>query len=227
MTLMSLPDVYRATNANTLAMWEENAGIGDVRKENYYDPVKFALATGLQPPISVPVSRLLDELKKLTGDDPLADTLPAQGFHFTFLPLTQPLYKVDEPLPAKVEQLRTIWAEYEAKKIVIRNLRLVALPSQLLLAGIPDEPAIALRQSFCDKILASSWKNELLVRHANSPLPAPFWHSTLLRYNADFLPVAVRQFFLERQNIDFGDVAGELTLAKINYNWTKCYPPAR
>lgn len=227
MTLMSLPDIYRATNANTLAMWEENAGIGNVRKENYYDPVKFALATGLQPPISAPVSRLLDELKKLTGDDPLADTLPAQGFHFTFLPLTQPLYKVDEPLPAKVEQLRTIWAEYQAKKIVIRKLRLVALPSQLLLAGIPDEPAIAMRQSFCEKILASSWKNELLVRHANSPLPAPFWHSTLLRYNADFLPTEVRRFFLERQGIDFGDVAGELTLAKINYNWTKCYPPAR
>ncbi|HCQ09178.1 MAG TPA: hypothetical protein DIU03_08420 [Leclercia adecarboxylata] len=227
MTLMSLPDVYRSTNANTLAMWEENAGIGDVRKENYYDPVKFALATGLQPPISAPVSRLLDELKKLTGDDPLADTLPAQGFHFTFLPLTQPLYRVDEPLPAKVEQLSTIWADYQAKKIVIRNLRLVALPSQVLLAGIPDEPAIAMRQSFCEKILASFWKNELLVRHANSPLPAPFWHSTLLRYNAEFLPAEVRQFFLERQNIDFGEVAGELTLAKINYNWTKCYPPAR
>ena len=227
MTLMSLPDVYRSTNANTLAMWKENAGIGEVRKENYYDPVKFALATGLQPPISVPVLRLLDELKKLTGDDPLADTLPAQGFHFTFLPLTQPLYKVDEPFPAKIEELRTIWAEYEAKKIVIRNLRLVALPSQLLLAGIPDDPAIAMRHSFCEKILASSWKNELLVRHANSPLPAPFWHSTLLRYNADFLPTEVRQFFIERQNIDFGEVAGELTLAKINYNWTKCYPPAR
>ena len=157
MTLMSLPDVYRSTNANTLAMWEENVGIGNVRKENYYDPVKFALATGLQPPVSAPVSRLLDELKKLTGDDPLADTLPAQGFHFTFLPLTQPLYKVDEPLPARVEQLRTIWAEYQAKKIVIRKLRLVALPSQLLLAGTPDEPAIAMRQSFSEKILASSW----------------------------------------------------------------------
>jgi hypothetical protein len=65
------------------------------------------------------------------------------------------------------------------------------------------------------------------VRHANSPLPAPFWHSTLLRYNADFLPAELRQFFLERQDIDFGEIAGELTLAKINYNWTKCYSPAR
>jgi len=221
---MSLPNVYRSTNASTIAMWKENAGIGDVRKDNYYDPVKLAFATGIQPPITFLVSLLIDELKKLTRGDSLADTLPAHGLHFTFLPLTLPLYKVNEPLPAKVEQLRNIWTEYHAKKIVIRNLRLVALPSQLLLAGIPDKPAIAMRHSFCEKILASPWKNELLIRHASSPLPAPFWHSTILRYRAAFLPATVRQFFFERQDIDFGDVAGELTLARINYNWTKCYP---
>ena len=221
---MSLQDVYRSTNASTIAMWKENAGIGDVREDNYYDPVKLALATGIQPPMTFFVSRLIDELKRLTGHDSLADTLPARGLHFTFLPLTLPLYEVNEPLPAKVEQLRNIWTEYHAKKIVIRNLRLVALPSQLLLAGIPDEPAIAMRHSFCEKILASPWRNELLIRHASSPLPAPFWHSTILRYRAAFLPAAVRQFFFERQDNDFGDVAGELTLARINYNWTKCYP---
>lgn len=221
---MSLQNVYRSTNASTIAMWKENAGIGDVREDNYYDPVKLALATGIQPPMTFFVSRLIDELKRLTGHDSLADTLPARGLHFTFLPLTLPLYEVNEPLPAKVEQLRNIWTEYHAKKIVIRNLRLVALPSQLLLAGIPDEPAIAMRHSFCEKILASPWKNELLLRHASSPLPAPFWHSTILRYRAAFLPAVARQFFFERQDIDFGDIAGELTLARINYNWTKSYP---
>ncbi len=221
---MSLPNVYRSTNVSTIATWKKNAGIGDVREESYYDPVKLALATGIQPPMTLFISRLIDELKALTGSDSLADTLPAHGLHFTFLPLTLPLYEVNEPLPAKVEQLRTIWTDYQAKKIVIRNLRFVALPSQLLLAGIPDAPASAMRQSFCEKILASSWRNELLKRHTRSPLPAPFWHSTLLRYSAAFLPAAVRQFFYERQDIDFGDVTGELTLARINYNWTKCYP---
>lgn len=221
---MSLPNMYRATNVNTIAMWEKNGGIGEVREENYYDPLKLALATGIQPPMSSYVSRLIDELQQLTGDDPLADTLPTHGFHFTFLPLTLPLYNVNEPLPAKVEQLTNIWSGYNAKKIVIRNLRLVALPSQLLLAGIPEEPAIAMRHSFCEKVLESRWKNELLTRHTGRALPAPFWHSTLLRYSAAFLPVAVRQFFFERQEIDYGDVAGELTLARINYNWTKCYP---
>lgn len=224
MTLMSLPNIYRSTNVSTIAMWKDNAGIGEIREENYYDPVKLALATGIKPPISFLVSRLIDELKILTRDDRLADILPANGFHFTFLPLTLPLYKVNEPLPAKADQLRNIWTEYHAKKIVIRNLRLVALPSQLLLVGIPDEPAIAMRQSFCEKILGSSWKNELLIRHTSSPLPAPFWHSTILRYSAAFLPAVVRQFFFEHQDLDFGDVAGELTLARISYNWSKCYP---
>lgn len=224
MKSISLQNMYRSANENTLAMWAKNAGIGEIREENYYDPVKLALATGIQPPVSFYVSRLICELKRLTKDDPLADTLPTQGFHFTFLPLTLPLYNVNELLPAKVDQLTAIWTGFHAKKIVIRNLRLVALPSQLLLAGIPERPAIAMRQSFCEKVLDSHWKNELLMRHTGSPLPAPFWHSTIFRYSAAFLPATVRQFFLERQAINFGDVAGELTLARINYNWTKCYP---
>ena len=224
MKSMNLHNIYRSANENTVAIWGENAGIGDIRQGNYYDPVKFALAAGIQPSVSSDVTRLLCELQQLTRDDPLADVLPADGFHFTFLPLTLPLYHENASLPEKVDQLTAIWTRLDAKKIVIRNLRLVALPGQLLLAGIPESPAVAMRQSFCEKVLDSDWKHELLMRHSGSPLPAPFWHSTLLRYNAAFLPVTLRRYFLERQTVDFGEVAGELTLAKINYNWTKCYP---
>ncbi|NCH17269.1 hypothetical protein [Cronobacter sakazakii] len=224
MNTINLQEMYRTANENTLAIWSKNAGIGEIRKENYYDPVKLALATGIQPTVPVKVSRLLCELQQLTQDDPLADILPAHGLHFTFLPLTLPLYNINEPLPANVEQLTTLWTQFDAKKIIIRNLQLVALPGQLLLAGIPENPAIALRQSFCEKVLETDWKNELLRRHHGSALPAPFWHSTLLRYNAAFLPATLRQFFLKRQDIDFGDVTGELILAKVNYNWTQCYP---
>ncbi|ELY2859056.1 hypothetical protein ACTW2I_000778 [Cronobacter sakazakii] len=224
MKSVSLQEMYRTANENTLAIWSKHAGIGEIRKENYYDPVKLALATGIQPTVPVKVSRLLCELQQLTQDDPLANILPAHGLHFTFLPLTLPLYNINEPLPANVEQLTTLWTQFDAKKIIIRNLQLVALPGQLLLAGIPENPAIALRQSFCEKVLESDWKNELLLRHHGSALPAPFWHSTLLRYNAAFLPATLRQFFLKRQDMDFGDVTGELILAKVNYNWTQCYP---
>lgn len=224
MKSVSLQKMYLSTNENTIAMWAKNAGIGEIREANYYDPQKLALAAGIQPPVPDCVSRLIDELTTLTKGDQYADTLPTQGFHFTFLPLTLPLYKVNALLPKKVRQLTDIWHEFQAKKMVIRDLRLVALPSQLLLAGIPEPSAIAMRQSFCEKVLDSHWKNELLMRHTGSPLPAPFWHSTLLRYSAAFLPVAVREFFIERQAIRFGKVTGELTLAKVNYNWTKCYP---
>ncbi|EIV2968769.1 hypothetical protein L7Q82_000716 [Cronobacter sakazakii] len=224
MNTINLQEMYRTANENTLAIWSKHAGIGEIRKENYYDPLKLALATGIQPTVPVKVSRLLCELQQLTQDDPLADILPAHGLHFTFLPLTLPLYNINEPLPANVEQLTTLWTQFDAKKIIIRNLQLVALPGQLLLAGIPENPAIALRQSFCEKVLETDWKNELLRRHHGSALPAPFWHSTLLRYNAAFLPATLRQFFLKRQDMDFGDVTGELILARVNYNWTQCYP---
>lgn len=221
---MSLQNLYRSTNENTTAIWAKNAGVGDIKEGNYYDPVRLALASGIQPPVSLDASRLIGELQQLTKDDPLADVLPPEGFHFTFLPLTLPFMNENEPLPGKVAELTKIWTGFDAKRIVIRDLRLVALPSQLLLAGIPDSTAIAMRQSFCESVLNSQWKNELQMRHSGSPLPAPFWHSTLLRYGADFLPTSLRQYIFERQSVNFGDVTGDLKLAKVNYNWTICYP---
>lgn len=221
---MSLQNLYRSINENTTAIWAKNAGVGDIKQGNYYDPVRLALASGIQPPVSLDVSRLIGELQQLTKDDTLADVLPPEGFHFTFLPLTLPFMNENEPLPGKVAELTKIWTGFDAKRIVIRDLRLVALPSQLLLAGIPDSTANAMRQTFCESVLNSQWKNELQLRHSGSPLPAPFWHSTLLRYGADFLPTSLRQYIFERQAINFGNVTGDLKLAKVNYNWTICYP---
>lgn len=224
MNAISLQSEYHSANQKTRAVWQENPGIGEIRKESDYDPVKFALATGIRPHMPYPVASLIRKLEQLMGNDGLADILPASGFHFTFLPLTLPIYEESEPLPAKVKHLTGLWRRYQAKHIVIRQLRLVALPSQLLLAGIPDDPAIAMRRSFCEEILASEWKNELLQRHAGQAIPAPFWHSTLLRYRAAYLPVVLRDFFSTHKAINFGDVSGELILARSNYNWTKFYP---
>ena len=208
MNAISLQNRYHAVNNNTAALWAENAGIGKVREENYYDPTRLALATGIRPSVTADISRLIAKLTQLTAGDRLADTLPACGLHFTFLPLTLPHYHADEPLPAKVDQLMTIWREFAAEKVVITHLRLVALPDQLLLAGIPAHPALALREQFCAKVLDSQWKNEILMRHAGRALPAPFWHSTLLRYGAAFLPEPARAFFFKHQAATFGDVAG-------------------
>lgn len=222
MKTSQLQKVYSAANQKTLALWRENPGIGAIRTERYYDPDKLALATGIRPPVPAPVSGLIRELEALVKGDRLAELLPVSSVHFTFLPLTLPLYEEHEPLPAKVGQLEDIWREYQGKHIVIRQLRLVALPGQLLLAGIPDDPAIAMRQLFCESVLKSQWKEELLQRHTGSPLSAPFWHTTLLRYSAEFLPEALRAYFARHQADDFGEVSGVLVLARVSYNWTRC-----
>jgi hypothetical protein len=223
MQMPELDNLYSATNLKTRAIWRESIDPGNPIQA-YYAPQKFALATGFQPQMSGPIKALFSELHSLTRNDSLADLQPVSGFHFTFVPLTLPLYEENEQLPAKIDQLVGAWSPFEGQTITIRDLRLVALPGQLLLAGIPEIPATALRQTFCEQILNSPWKDELLLRHAKTPLPAPFWHTTLLRYGVERLPESLRSFFLERESQRYGEVAGKLKLVRINYNWTRCYP---
>ncbi|WLP21665.1 hypothetical protein Q8726_25480 [Raoultella ornithinolytica] len=222
MKVIHLDSVYQSTNEKTQATWLENEGIGSIRETPDYDPTKLALATGIRPTMPAQIQQLFNKLNDLVRDDVLADRLPEACFHFTFLPLTLPLYAENEVLPEKISQLGEMWADYQARRITVRELRLVALPGQLLLAGIPDEAAVAMRHAFCQKVLVSPWKQELLARHAATPLPAPFWHSTLLRYQARFLPAQLRRYFQQNQARRFGTVSGELKLVKVNYNWARC-----
>jgi hypothetical protein len=74
------------------------------------------------------------------SDDTLADVMPADGLHFTFLPITLPLYSAAEP-PENMASLLTLWQRWRQHTVRINELRLVALPGQILLAGIPDEKA--------------------------------------------------------------------------------------
>lgn len=222
MKVIHLDCVYQSTNDKTLATWRENKGIGNIRDTPDYDPTKLALATGIQPTMPSQIQQLFHELSEQVRDDPLADRLHEACFHFTFLPLTLPLYAESDPFPEKITRLHAMWADYQARRITVRELRLIALPGQLLLAGIPDEEAVAMRHAFCQKVLLSPWKDELLSRHATTPLPAPFWHCTLLRYRARFLPEHLRRYFQQNQALRFGAVCGELKLARVSYNWARC-----
>ncbi|WHP33195.1 hypothetical protein QMG90_09950 [Trabulsiella odontotermitis] len=226
MNAAGLNALYHSTTERTLRVWQRLRGSEQVEQGNAYDPHKFAIGAGIQPVMSAEIIMLLQELAHISRGDPLADVMPQAAFHFTFLPITQPLWSADEPLPAQTDELLRLWAAYQGATVVIRNLRLVALPGQLLLAGIPDEKSVALRQQFCTQLLASSWGEALRVRHASTPLPAPFWHSTLLRYRAQCLPEHLQAFFLERQACHYGDVSGTLTLTKAIYNWAIAYPLA-
>ena len=163
----SLSALYEATSERTLAAWQQVPDCGEVMQNAHYDPHRLALATGIQPPLSGAIASLRQKLAALTGDDPLADCMPASGLHFTFLPVTLPLHEKGQTL------------------------------------------------------LSSPWRDSLLARHKTTPLPPPFWHTTLLRYQAQCLPVPLRRFFIQERNRRYGDVAGPLILGLVNYNWTR------
>ncbi|MHB2057463.1 hypothetical protein ACX64R_20350 (plasmid) [Pantoea dispersa] len=43
---ISLQTRYRSANENTIALWAKNAGIGNIREENYYDPLNRGINFG-------------------------------------------------------------------------------------------------------------------------------------------------------------------------------------
>ncbi|XZV66054.1 hypothetical protein M1D79_10630 [Enterobacter sp. SA24] len=121
----------------------------------------------------------------------------------------------------KLASLKSAFMDIAPLTVTISDLRLVALPDQLLLAGTPDAVSLARRQHFADALLASPWKSALTQRYGNTPLPPPFWHSTLVRYEAARLPVRFRKYFEDQRASRFGGVSAPLTLALVNYNWSK------
>lgn len=212
---MSLEENYQAISDNTLRLWQANLGCGETRPERY-DPLRLAIASGIRPVLTDQVQTLLAELHDLTARDPAADAMPADSFHLTFLPITMPIYEEDPD----TTDLEALWQPYKGTPLVVRELRLVALPSQLLLAGIVDDDTKVMRERFCADVLNSRWRELLIRRHANSPLPAPFWHSTLLRYQAERLPQQLRDFFARHRSSRFGSLEAELQLCLVNYNWS-------
>lgn len=79
---VSLSALYEATSERTLAAWQQVPDCGEVMQNAHYDPHRLALATGIQPPLSGAIASLRQKLAALTGDDPLADCMPASGLHF-------------------------------------------------------------------------------------------------------------------------------------------------
>lgn len=221
----ALDTLYQETNERTLALWRNAPGIGEAMQSDYYDKARFAPATGIQPPLSAALRVLLEDVNALAEGDPLADAMPLNGLHFTFLAVTLPLYQRQQR-PEKLAELLEIWEAYRAHPTRISELRLVALPGQLLLAGIPDSDSEAARKALAQRLLRSGWRDEITARYRNTPLPPPFWHSTLLRYRAQRLPEPWRDFFLNRQRLRYGSVSAARQLVMANYNWTQVEPLA-
>lgn len=218
-----LQQLYTQTSEKTLAKWAMHPGIGQVRGEAFYEPHKLAITSGIQPALTPPLSQLLHELHELAHNDPLADVMPYSGLHFTFFAITMPLYQCRD-ISMLDQQLPAIFAEHAQNLVAtISNLRLVALPNQLMIAGTPDLDSQSAKAAFARQLLDSPWREKLRDRHGDIPLPPPFWHSTLLRYQAEFIPQHFRDYFLAHQSHHYGDVTAQVQLAFTNYNWTEVH----
>lgn len=215
-----LEHLYQQATERTLTGWQQQPDIGNLLSVPRYAQDKFALTAGITPVINAEIQSLLATLHQLAAEDPLADVMPPGAVHFTFLAITPPHYDTADAQD-DFRQLTQAFQTITPLRVRLEKLRLVALPGQLLLAGIPDAYSLAMRAAFTQQLLASPWQNALHQRYPHTPLPPPFWHSTLLRYEAEQLPLHFRAFFMQHQHRFYGAVDAPLKLVMSNYNWSK------
>lgn len=215
-----LEKLYRQTSDHTLSGWQQEQDGGAPLSESRYAKDKFALTAGIRPDINDEIHPLLAELHRLSQRDPLADPMPFSALHFTFLAITQPIY-IELAAQVDFTELQHAFNAITPLQVSLTQLRLVALPGQLLLAGIPDANSIAMRAAFTQRLLSTPWRTELQKRYPNTALPPPFWHSTLLRYEAEQLPQRFRSFFLDNRKTLCGAIEAPLKLVMSNYNWSR------
>ncbi|RRZ93513.1 hypothetical protein [Erwinia sp. 198] len=215
----SLTQIYHQRSQETLHIWR-NPTTAKAYSGFYPENLK-AIATGIQPALTQPISTLLAELREVVLDDPLADIMQPDHFHLTFLAVTPSCYD-QRHQPEGVEGLTRIAAAHcLEKELVVRELRLVALPNQLLIAGIANAADIARREAFWQALQHSDYAGLLKERYSGSARPPTFWHSTLLRYNAAVLPERLQQFFKARMNQRYGEITGTIQLRLVTYNWSQ------
>ena len=209
---------YESTTERTLELWNAHGETGAVRTEPFYHTTKLAITSGNRA--GGAMAGLLSDLTTAAQGDPLADIAPTDGMHFTFFAITQALY--DRPEDADdLAGLADIFQQHCAGHVMqISELQLVALPNQLLLAGIPDGESLRVRQSLVEHLLATKWAGKIKDRYPDAAIPQIFWHSTLLRYSAEFISEPLRAFFREKRQQPFGSVSLPVKLVMTNYNWT-------
>lgn len=215
----SLTQIYHQRAQETLRIWRDPTTAKAY--SGFYPENLKAIATGIQPALTQPISTLLAELREQVLDDPLADIMQPDHFHLTFLAITPSCYD-QRHQPEGIEELTRIAAAHcLEKKLTVRELRLVALPNQLLIAGIADATDITRREAFWQALQHSGYAGLLKERYSGSARPPTFWHSTLLRYNAAVLPERLQQFFKARMNQRYGDITGTIQLRLVTYNWSQ------
>lgn len=214
-----IENAYQSANEGSENLWRNNPTIGTIRTEPFYHPTQLAMTTGTKPEANTNILQLLGEINQLVDGDPLGDVMTPETLHATFLAIGTPDYDEQGEI-VHFSALSKIHSACCAGHIFkVSNLQLIALPNQLLLAGYPDQELLIKRGNFAAQILRSPWKKIITERYHGGPIPPVFWHSTILRYSADFLPERIRRYYFQHKCQNYGEVSGEIRLLLSSYNW--------
>ncbi|MCW1834588.1 hypothetical protein OLZ33_21710 [Pantoea ananatis] len=215
-----LQKVYTNRSQETIHEWllelEKNFNEKDVV---FYPEKLLALTSGIHPELNPQIRVLLSDLRSLTNDDQLAEVMSEENFHMTFLAVTQSIYESYEDITDIADLTERFSLIIRNSTLNVKELQLVALPNQLLLAGIPDRDSITLRQRFWEELISSDWQSKLHDRYPRKALPPDFWHTTLLRYKSKKLPPQIREYFLSNSEKRYGEIDGKIKLVLAPYNW--------
>ena len=216
-----LTTAYADTTQRTLQQWCESPTAGRAHPGPYQKSL-FGITTGNVFELTDWLAELHKNLIAYTQADPRLDVVPQNSMHFTFLALATSLFENMNDIPKEVEALIPLYETYvRPVMFCIHHVRLLPLGNALLLAGIPNEESFEARQCFAQAVLNSAWAPWLKDRYKNHSIPPLFWHTTLARYDAEFLSEPIRALY-DRYSTEILPIIkiGRPLLAATTYNWS-------
>lgn len=222
MFAQQLVTAYANVTQRTLQTWDENLTTGRALPAPYHHS-RLGISTGNVFQITDWLAELYAALAEYACVDARLDLVPRNSLHFTFLALATSLFDGMDDMPQEIISLLPLYDRHvRPVTFRIRSVRVLPLQNALLLAGIPDAESFDARQQFAEAVLNSAWSPWLRNRYKNHALPPLFWHTTVARYHAEFLPEPVRALCHRYASETMSEILiGQPRLVAATYNWSR------
>lgn len=218
----TIQKAYRTTTQHTLEAWHNNPGTGKKQPPNY-NKAKYGISSGERFQTPSELRQFHSKLLEFSANDPVLDTTPPDCLHFSFLALAHHNYNTREELPKQTTELKTVHDKTVGQlNYTITDLQILPLKNSFLLAGFPNKESFQTREKTAQNILKSTWEPYIRDRYKGYPIPPLFWHTTLARYEAEYLPQKLRWLYHQFAKMKIPTIQlGTPKLRATSYNWQK------
>jgi len=218
--LNDLDTLYLKTTQQSLVEWQLHPDPG--AHVGHTHLTGWGVAAGKKFQATGHLKWVLEALQQLASSS--VTPMKPENLHFTFLAIAKHIYAGPKDVPPLFAQAIAISKKYlPSVKMHISNLRLVALPNTVVLAGLPTEQLLEKRKEYVALMKNTDCWLEIEKFYGNLPIPPPFWHTTLLRCTTQRMPSRVREFFLSQQEACFDDLILEAPeFCAMKSDWSAC-----